>query len=211
MDDRLVTVSAVNWEETNQIYDEGADEDRTAAVLLGKRCPYERADTISGHEKGDGEGGHFIRETKYRLYDGYDGRGSGTGIRTVGRDMSEKMEVRSDRDIRSKDKQTACHGDPPFLPLWPVLGGCKRGLGVGGQLRTFGFLGSPGEKRMRKGSASNFSSTTGGSNTGSNSWTAVEVERIERASAGRDMVRIGRHDHLHRRVLIAERASRSQC
>ena len=56
-----------------------------------------------------------------------------------------------------------------------------------GQLRTFGFLESPGEKRMRKGSTSNFSSTTGESNVGPNSWTAVEVERIERASVGKDM------------------------
>ena len=54
--------------------------------------------------------------------------------------------------------------------------------------RTFGFRGSPGAKRMRKGSMSDFSSIAGGmSSSGSNSWTAVDVERMERASAGNDM------------------------
>lgn len=87
-------MSAVIWEETNQIYDEGADEDRTAPVLLGKRCPDERADTVTGHEEGDGEGADLVRESKDRLYDPYDGRGGSTGIRAMGSDVSEKMKTR---------------------------------------------------------------------------------------------------------------------
>ena len=47
-------------EETHHVDKEGPYEDGASAKLLGKWRPEDRANTVSGDEQGDGEGGHFV-------------------------------------------------------------------------------------------------------------------------------------------------------